>query len=118
MLYEVVTYVNSNIQVPLVPEDNPDAPGGVWSRKNLSYKKIPLIWAGEQIEVNITVVLDEDSPRNTPGTQFVNTAKWSFGRLIDDVFYEPLPGEWGISQPLTIVGPDLVVTKSGTTSVV
>ena len=41
-------------------------------------------------------------PVNAPGTQFVNTAKWDFGRLIDGVFYEPLPGEWGISPPLTI----------------
>jgi fimbrial isopeptide formation D2 family protein len=111
-------YVNSNIPVALVPEDNPDTPGGVWSPKNLSYKKISLIPAGEQIEVNITVVLD-DSPGNTPGTQFVNTAKWSFGRLIDGVFYEPLPGEWGVSQPLTIVGPaDLVVSKTGPSTVI
>ena len=35
------------------------------------------------------------------------------GRLIDGVYYEPLPGEWGISAPLTISGPDLVLTKSG-----
>ncbi|MBW2484759.1 MAG: DUF11 domain-containing protein, partial [Deltaproteobacteria bacterium] len=111
-------YVNSNIPVALVPEDNPDTPGGVWSPKNLSYKKIPLIPAGEQIKVNITVMLD-DSSRNTPGTQFVNTAKWSFGRLIDNVFYEPLPGEWGVSQPLTIVGPaNLVVSKTGPSTVV
>jgi len=112
-------YVNSNIQVALVPEDDPDALGGIWSPKNLSYKKIPLIRTGQQIEVNITVVLDEDSARNTPGTEFVNTAKWSFGRLIDNVDYEPLPGEWGISQSLTIVGPtDLVVTKTGSATVV
>ena len=29
------------------------------------------------------------------------------------MFYEPLPGEWGISPPLTIAAPDLVVTKTG-----
>jgi len=29
------------------------------------------------------------------------------------VFYEPLPGEWGISPPLTIAAPQLVVTKTG-----
>ena len=44
--------------------------------------------------LEITVVLD-DAPTNEPGTVFTNTAKWSFGRLIDGVFYEPLPGEWG-----------------------
>ena len=35
-----------------------------------------------------------------------------FGRLIDDVYYEPLPGEWGISEPMTIVEPELLVIKS------
>jgi uncharacterized repeat protein (TIGR01451 family) len=68
--------------------------------------------AGEQFVIEITVVL-EDTPANAPGTQFVNTAKWDFGRLIEGTFYEPLPGEWGISQPMTIAAPALVVTKTG-----
>ena len=68
--------------------------------------------AGEQFIIELTVVL-EDTPANAPGTQFVNTAKWDFGRLIEDVFYEPLPGEWGISQPMVIAAPALVVTKTG-----
>jgi uncharacterized repeat protein (TIGR01451 family)/fimbrial isopeptide formation D2 family protein len=72
----------------------------------------PVIPATEQIVIEITVVL-ADTPVNAPGTQFVNTAKWSFGRLIEGVFYEPLPGEWGISEPLTIAAPDLVMTKTG-----
>ncbi|MDH3873862.1 MAG: isopeptide-forming domain-containing fimbrial protein [Desulfobacteraceae bacterium] len=72
-----------------------------------------IIPAEEQIIVEITVVLN-DTPANVPGTVFTNTAKWSFGRLIDGVYYEPLPGEWGISDPMAIVGPDLVVTKSST----
>lgn len=86
------------------------------STKNLEYyfSNIP---AGEQIEIEITVVLD-DTSTNVAGTQFTNTAKWEFGRLIDGVFYEPLPGEWGISEPITIVRPDIVVTKTGPTSVV
>jgi uncharacterized repeat protein (TIGR01451 family)/fimbrial isopeptide formation D2 family protein len=70
-----------------------------------------VIPAGDQIVVEITVVLD-DTPTNVAGKQFVNTAKWEFGRLIDDVFYEPLPGEWGV-WPMTIAEPDLVVTKLG-----
>jgi hypothetical protein len=110
-------YEGTSIPVTLVPEDNPDTPGGVWTPKNLSYKKIPLIPAGEQIVVEITVVLD-DTARNAAGTSFTNTAKWMFGRLIDDTYYEPLPGEWGISEPMTIVGPDLVVTKTGPATVV
>ena len=110
-------YKGSGIPVTLMPEDDPSAPGGVWTPKNLSYKKFPLIRAGEQIVIEITVVLD-DTPANAPGTQFVNTAKWQFGRLIDGVYYEPLPGEWGRTEPMTIVGPDLVVTKTGPTSVI
>jgi uncharacterized repeat protein (TIGR01451 family) len=78
----------------------------------LTFDNFPVVPAGEQIIIELTVVL-EDSPANTPGTQFINTAKWDFGRLIDGVFYEPLPGEWGITEPLTIGAPDLVFTKTG-----
>jgi uncharacterized repeat protein (TIGR01451 family) len=78
----------------------------------LTFEVVPVVPAGDQIVVEIEVVLD-DTPANTPGTQFVNTAKWDFGRLIDGVFYEPLPGEWGITQPLTIAAPYLVATKTG-----
>lgn len=67
--------------------------------------------AGGQIIVEITAVL-RDTPANAAGTQFVNTAKWEFGRLIDGVFYQPLPGEWGRSGPMTIAEPNLVVTKT------
>ncbi len=78
----------------------------------LTFDNFPIIPAGDQIIVDITVVL-EDTPTNTVGTQFINTARWDFGRLIDGVFYEPLPGEWGISPPLTIGGPVLTTNKSG-----
>ena len=78
----------------------------------LTFDNFPIIPATEQIVIEITVVL-EDSSVNVIGTQFVNTAKWNFGRLIEGVFYEPLPGEWGISDPLTIAGPELIVTKTG-----
>ncbi len=78
----------------------------------LTFDNFPIIPAGDQIVIEITVVLN-DTPANAPGTQFVNTAKWDFGRLIDGVFYEPLPGEWGVTPSLTIAAPELVVTKSG-----
>lgn len=78
----------------------------------LTFDNFPIIPADDQIIIELTVVL-EDTPSNTVGTQFVNTAKWDFGRLIDGVFHEPLPGEWGISEPLTIAGPDVVFTKTG-----
>jgi uncharacterized repeat protein (TIGR01451 family) len=79
---------------------------------NLTFDNFPIVPAGRQFVIEITVVLD-DTPANTPGTQFVNTAKWDFGRLIEGIYYEPLPGEWGISPPLTIAAPQLVVTKTG-----
>ncbi len=81
----------------------------------LTFDNIPIVPAEEQFFVDITVVL-EDTPTNAPGTQFTNRATWDFGRLIDGTFYEPLPGEWGISAPLTIAAPALVVTKSGPTT--
>jgi uncharacterized repeat protein (TIGR01451 family) len=71
-----------------------------------------IIPAGEQIVIDLTVVLDDD-PANVNGLQFVNTSRWDFGRLIDGQFYEPLPGENGITPPLTIAAPELVVTKTG-----
>ncbi|HEU5258607.1 MAG TPA: hypothetical protein VFU28_21620, partial [Vicinamibacterales bacterium] len=78
----------------------------------LSFGGFPIVPAGTQFVIEITVVLP-DTLNNTPGKQFVNTAKWQFGRLIDGIFYEPLPGEWGISPPMTIAAPTLTVTKSG-----
>ena len=62
----------------------------------LTFSSFPTRRGRSQILIDITVVL-EDVPANAPGTQFVNTAKWDFGRLIDGMFYQPLPGEWGIS---------------------
>jgi len=78
----------------------------------LTFSNFPIIPAGQQIIINLTVVL-QNTPANTPGTQFVNTAKWQFGRLINGTFYQPLPGQSGITPPMTIVVPDLVLTKSG-----
>jgi len=81
----------------------------------LTFDNFPIIPAGEQIELEITVVL-ADSPVNVRGAQFINTAKWDFGRLIDGVFYEPLPGEWGVTPPMTIAVPELMVSKTGPTT--
>ena len=72
--------------------------------------------AGTQIQVQMTVVLD-DVPANAAGTQFTNTAKWWFGRVIGGVTYAPLPGESGSSGPMTIVEPGLTMVKSGTTAI-
>jgi uncharacterized repeat protein (TIGR01451 family) len=78
----------------------------------LTFDNFPILPAGRQVIVEITVILN-NTPANAIGTQFVNTAKWDFGRLIDGEFFEPLPGEWGITQPLTIAAPDLTLTKTG-----
>jgi uncharacterized repeat protein (TIGR01451 family) len=78
----------------------------------LTFDDFPVVPAGQQIVIELTVVLN-DTPANSVGTQFINTAKWDFGRLIDGVFYEPLPGESGITPPLTIAAPELVFTKTG-----
>lgn len=89
---------------------------------------LPDVPASTQIIVSIPVVLDA---ANTPGTVFTNTAKWSFSRFIvmdvngDGVvapgegrFFDPLPGEWGVSPPMTITGPNLVVNKTTTATAV
>ena len=79
----------------------------------LTFDNFPIVTAGRQFAINLTVVLNNAIPPNNPGTSFVNTARWDFGRLISGVFYEPLPGENGLSPPLTISAPDLVMDKTG-----
>ncbi|AMO23702.1 isopeptide-forming domain-containing fimbrial protein [Ramlibacter tataouinensis] len=66
---------------------------------------------GTQIEIQMTVVLD-DVPSNVAGTQFTNTAKWWFGRVISGTTYAPLPGQSGVSPPMTIVEPGLTLQKT------
>lgn len=75
---------------------------------NPSLTSIP---GGTQIEIQMTVVLD-DVPANVAGTQFSNTGRWWFGRVIDGVAYAPLPGQSGVSPPMTIVEPGLTLQKS------
>jgi len=79
----------------------------------LTWDNFPIVPAGRQFAIALTVVLNNTAPPNNPGTSFINTAKWDFGRLIDGTFYEPLPGEWGISPPLTISAPAMVMDKTG-----
>src|SRR5260221_2071580 len=56
----------------------------------LTFDTIPIVNAGRQFVITLTVVLN-NTPANVVGNQFINTAKWSFGRRIDCVFYQPLP---------------------------
>jgi large repetitive protein len=69
---------------------------------------------GGRLAIDITTVLDDNPTVNVLGKSFVNTAIWQFGRLIDGTFYDPLPGENGVSPPAVIAGPNLVVNKTGT----
>ena len=104
-----VPVIFSNAGGVLTFEINPAANPGV------------IIPAGDQLQIAIPVVLN-DTPVNAPGTQFFNTATWEFGRLIyidldgdgipEPSFFEPLPGENGVTEPLTIGAPDLTVTKT------
>src|SRR5262245_22628513 len=73
---------------------------------------LPPVAAGRQFVIALTVVLDNNPAVNMPGDTFINTARWQFGRFISGVFYVPLPGENGVTPPLTISGPALEVDKS------
>jgi uncharacterized repeat protein (TIGR01451 family)/fimbrial isopeptide formation D2 family protein len=105
-LISVIAYEKgTNAQVPI------NNIGG----NNLDFT-LPDISAGDQIIVEVTVVLN-DTPTNVAGNTFINTAKWEFSREIDGQFFSPLPGENGITLPMTIAEPDLVVTKTANETV-
>ena len=78
---------------------------------------LPDIPAGSQIVVELTVVLD-NTPTNTAGKQFINTAPWWFSRYIDGTLYAPLPGQSGVSSPMVIAEPNLTLTKMSPTSTI
>ncbi len=68
--------------------------------------------AGEQIEVDITVILD-DTPTNTSGRQFNNTASYTYNQINDDPGTQVAAGS-DTTANMTIVGPDtLVMVKTG-----
>ena len=67
--------------------------------------------AGEQIVVEITVVL-EDTPTNVAGLTFTNTADYTYNRLDEDDASQR-PGSPGTTPPMTVVEPALTLEKSG-----
>src|SRR6516162_7629971 len=80
----------------------------------LTFSGFPAIPAGQQIVLKVTVVLNNAVPPNSPGTQFSNTASWTLGTTIGGTFHYPLPGEQGVSPPLTIATPPTwTMTKGG-----
>jgi large repetitive protein len=80
----------------------------------LTFSGFPTIPAGCQVVLNVTVVLNNTVPPNSPGTTFVNTANWTLGTTLGGTFFFPLPGMQGVSPPLTIATPPtLTLTKGG-----
>jgi uncharacterized repeat protein (TIGR01451 family)/fimbrial isopeptide formation D2 family protein len=72
---------------------------------------IPLIPANQQIVINLPVVLDNTSTNVAGLTQFFNTAMWNFRKTINGTTLQ-FDGQMGITPPMTIVEPNLVVTKT------
>src|SRR6516162_9871808 len=77
----------------------------------LTFTGLPDVPAGpgQQIEIDITVMLS-NTPGNVPGKQFINTAKWTFGRVLNGSPVYPLTGQNGISPPMTIAGKPISIT--------
>ncbi|HYA87790.1 MAG TPA: hypothetical protein VEI57_12085, partial [Nitrospirota bacterium] len=71
--------------------------------------------AGDNIEIDLTVVLD-NSPANKAQTQFSNTANMWFGKTVKGTVMTDLQAEPGTTPPMTIVEPNLVVTKKSPVS--
>ena len=74
---------------------------------------IPSIPSNKQVVIEVPVVLN-DSATNVPGTQFQNTATWTFDKTINGTLQNDLTGQNGVTEWMTIVGPNLVTDKSST----
>ena len=83
---------------------------GSTKNPHFHYDNVP---AGAQLVIELEVVLD-NTAANAPGRTFQNTATWTFDKIINGLMRDDLPGQDGISDPMTIVGPDLVVDKTST----
>ncbi|MCZ6773950.1 MAG: hypothetical protein O7G83_18485, partial [Proteobacteria bacterium] len=67
--------------------------------------------AGEQVVIEITVRL-ADTATNIAGLQFTNSAFFTYDQLDNDVATELIGGS-STTGPMTVVEPDLTMTKSG-----
>jgi uncharacterized repeat protein (TIGR01451 family) len=67
---------------------------------------------GDQLVVDVTVVLGNDTLNNTIGKQFTNTANYRYNMVNNDNA-TVANGAPGASGPITIVGPNLTLTKIG-----
>ncbi|MEJ2507941.1 MAG: DUF11 domain-containing protein [Gammaproteobacteria bacterium] len=68
--------------------------------------------ANDQLIVDITVVLTDDTTNNTPGKSFTNTANYTYDVINDDTG-TVTNGAAGASGAVTIVAPNLIMTKTG-----
>jgi uncharacterized repeat protein (TIGR01451 family)/fimbrial isopeptide formation D2 family protein len=72
-----------------------------------------LIPHGWNIEIDFEVVLDNSQTNlNAAGKQFINTAKMWFDKPINSTAMADLEAWPGTSPPMTIIGPDLTLTKT------
>jgi len=72
----------------------------------------------DQLIIELRVVLDST---NAAGTPFQNTATWTLDKWLiaqdgTSTWQDDLPGMDGVSAPMTVVAPDLVVDKSSSTA--
>uniref|UniRef100_C6DZ14 Conserved repeat domain protein n=1 Tax=Geobacter sp. (strain M21) TaxID=443144 RepID=C6DZ14_GEOSM len=74
--------------------------------------------AGYNLVIDVTVVLDNTPSVNLAGTQFSNTAKMWFNKPINTTSMVDLQAWPGTTPPMTVVEPDLTLTKTGSASTV
>ena len=88
----------------------------VFSYEN-NHTALDSIPAGYNIEIELTVVLDSTPTNVNPaGTQFANTTKMWFNKTINSTDIVDLQAYPGTTPPMTIIEPDLVVTKTSSIS--
>ena len=75
--------------------------------------------AGYNLEIDVTVVLDNNPVNvNLAGAQFSNTAKMWFNKPINTTSMVDLQAWPGTTPPMTVVEPNLTLTKTGSASTV
>lgn len=105
----------SFVSVTRVAGGQPWTPVNTGTGKNLVIEDITTgidIPAGDQIEVAVTVVLNNVSPPNDAGLPFANSATYSYN-LIDNNNATRTAAPGNTTPDLTIVEPDLELDKRG-----
>ncbi|ABQ27251.1 conserved repeat domain protein [Geotalea uraniireducens Rf4] len=75
--------------------------------------------AGYNVEIDLTVVLDNNPTSvNLAGTQFSNTANMWFNKTINSTDIADLQAWPGTTLPMTVVEPNLTLTKTGSATTV